>query len=231
MLARLALTLLTAHGVRCLASPVQRQPGLSPGAPRAVYIIGGQSNAAGQGLTGELTDEERRSVKAVGSRVTVVYPSVRTKSADEFKELEQLKLDADLLDPENPQNYSRLEQRSTPFGKAVDGDPRIRPSTSTLDDIAHGLKGTLGPEVGFGLTMAEAFPDQAITILKVVWPGINITDYRRLLYPILISSLHKLEQDHGKLDLRGVIWVHGESACCTIYHHNWWSTMETVSRA
>ena len=67
------MALLLAQSALTLNAP----PGvLSPDAQHVVYIIGGQSQAAGKGLTNELTSKERDSASALGDRVIVEYPSV-----------------------------------------------------------------------------------------------------------------------------------------------------------
>ena len=67
------MTIVLARAVLSVCTPLQQQHGLSLSMKRMVYIIGGQSQAAGKGLTGELTADERARTAALGHRVSVEY--------------------------------------------------------------------------------------------------------------------------------------------------------------
>ena len=179
---------------------------------RIVYLIGGQSQASGKGLTSELTNDERDRAAALGHRVVVLYPKMDL-NPEHHAEL------SDALEEEHRVGGGSWRRRNsvlqsdphTELAARISHDPRIEPGASTLGEIASGSKGcTFGPEVSFGLRMAEAMPSRRITIIKVSWPGLNITTYRRALYPTVLSSLRRFEEAHGKFELGGMLWLHGE---------------------
>ena len=184
--------------------------GTSPETGRIVYIIGGQSQASGKGLTSELTDDERDRAAALGQRVVVEYPKLDI-------EPEQL---AELLDAlKRDYNSNSVLQNDPRVGRTakisdtvkISDDPRIKPGSSSLGEIASGSQGgTFGPELGFGLRMAEAMPSRNITIIKVSWPGVDMPTFVRALYPTVLSSLQRFEEAHGKFELGGMLWLHGE---------------------
>ena len=69
----------------------------------------------------------------------------------------------------------------------------------------------LGPEVGFGLRMAEAKPLRNINMIKVTAPGITISEYRSGMYPTLLSELQAFGEVQGEFELGGMLWLQGES--------------------
>ena len=182
--------------------------GISHETGRIVYIIGGQSQASGKGLTNELTDEERDRAAALGRRVVVEYPKLDI----EPEQLTELKdaLKKDYMSNSAPQNDPRVG-RTAKIASRIHDDPRIKPGSSTLGEIASGSQGgTFGPEVSFGLRVAEAMPFRNITIIKVSWPGVDMSTYVRTLYPEVLSSLKRFGEAHGKFELGGMLWLHGE---------------------
>ena len=182
--------------------------GISHETGRIVYIIGGQSQASGKGLTNELTDDERDRAAALGRRVMVEYPKLDI----EPEQLTELKdaLKKDYMSNSAPQNDPRVG-RTAKIASRIHDDPRIKPGSSTLGEIASGSQGgTFGPEVSFGLRMAEAMPFRNITVIKVSWPGVDMPTYVRALYPTVLSSLQRFGEAHGKFELGGMVWLHGE---------------------
>ena len=182
--------------------------GISHETGHIVYIIGGQSQASGKGLTNELTDEERDRAAALGRRVVVEYPKLDI----EPEQLTELKdaLKKDYMSNSAPQNDPRVG-RTAKIASRIHDDPRIKPGSSTLGEIASGSQGgTFGPEVSFGLRVAEAMPFRNITIIKVSWPGVDMSTYVRDLYPTVLSSLRRFREAHGKFELGGMVWLHGE---------------------
>ena len=182
--------------------------GISHETGHIVYIIGGQSQASGKGLTNELTDEERDRAAALGRRVVVEYPKLDI----EPEQLTELKdaLKKDYMSNSAPQNDPRVG-RTAKIASRIHDDPRIKPGSSSLGEIASGSQGgTFGPEVSFGLRVAEAMPFRNITIIKVSWPGVDMSTYVRVLYPTVLSSLRRVREAHGKFELGGMVWLHGE---------------------
>eukprot|EP00964_Phaeocystis_antarctica_P058907 scaffold34958_cov63-Phaeocystis_antarctica.AAC.7 len=192
-----ASSVIDASGDSSTKSPETRLQHPDDSTQHVVYIIGGQSQASGKGLTSELSKEEKARATALGRRVVVVFPKVDLDP-------EQL---AELLDSlKEGYNSNSALQNDPRVGRTVKipDDPRIRPGSASLGEIAHGSEGCLfGPEVGFGLRMAEAMPLRKITIIKVTWPGINITMYQQRLYPTVLSALRRFEEAHGKFELGG----------------------------
>ena len=184
--------------------------GISPETGRIVYIIGGQSQACGKGLTNELTHDERKRAAALGRRVVVEYPKLDIEP-EQLEELsDALKNDYNSNSaPRHDPRVGRTEKISD--NPRISEDPRIKPGSSFLGEIASGSQGgTFGPELGFGLRMAEAMPSRNITIIKVSWPGVNMPTFVRALYPTVLSSLRRFEEAHGKFELGGMLWLHGE---------------------
>ena len=184
--------------------------GISPETGRIVYIIGGQSQACGKGLTNELTHDERKRAAALGRRVVVEYPKLDIEP-EQLEELsDALKKDYNSNSaPRHDPRVGRTEKISD--NPRISEDPRIKPGSSFLGEIASGSQGgTFGPELGFGLRMAEAMPSRNITIIKVSWPGVNMPTFVRALYPTVLSSLRRFEEAHGKFELGGMLWLHGE---------------------
>ena len=200
-----ASSVIDASGDSSTKSPETRLQHPDDSTQHVVYIIGGQSQASGKGLTSELSKEEKDRATALGRRVVVVFPKVDLDP-------EQL---AELLDSlKEGYNSNSALQNDPRVGRTVKipDDPRIRPGSASLGEIAHGSEGCLfGPEVGFGLRMAEAMPLRKITIIKVTWPGINITMYQQRLYPTVLSALRRFEDAHGKFELGGMLWLQGEA--------------------
>ena len=196
------MALLLAQSALTLNAP----PGvLSPDTQHVVYIIGGQSQAAGKGLTNELTSKERDRASALGDRVIVEYPSVsRDIDPGLLEELDDA-LRADHNMPsvhEDPRTVRTVDRNR---------DCRISPGSWYLGEVANGSKGcTFGPEIGFGIRIAEAMPNRRITILKVSWPGVDIITWRKALYPTVLSSLRRFKENHGEFVLGGMLWLHGE---------------------
>lgn len=184
--------------------------GTSPETGGIVYIIGGQSQASGKALTNELTDDERDRAAALGHRVVVEYPKLDIEPGQLAELADALKKDYNSNSaPQKDPRVGRTKKIS--HHPRISDDPRIKPGSWTLGEIASGSQGgTFGPEIGFGLRMAEAMPSQNITIIKVSWPGVNMPVYVRALYPTVLSSLQRFEESHGKFELGGMLWLHGE---------------------
>ena len=184
--------------------------GTSPETGGIVYIIGGQSQASGKALTNELTDDERDRAAALGHRVVVEYPKLDIEPGQLAELADALKKDYNSNSaPQKDPRVGRTKRIS--HHPRISDDPRIKPGSWTLGEIASGSQGgTFGPEIGFGLRMAEAMPSQNITIIKVSWPGVNMPVYVRALYPTVLSSLQRFEESHGKFELGGMLWLHGE---------------------
>ena len=196
---------LTPKRMTAFSSGMPSEPG------RIVYIVGGQSQASGKGLTSELTDDERDRAAALGHRVVVEYPKLDIKPDQLAELLDALKEDYNSNSVDY--NSNSVLQNDPRVGRAakISDDPRIKPGSSTLGEVASGSQGgTFGPEVGFGLRMAEAMPSRNITIIKVSWPGVNMSTYVRSLYPTVLSSLQRFEEAHGEFELGGMLWLHGE---------------------
>ena len=179
--------------------------GASPETGRIVYIIGGQSQASGKGLTSELTDDERDRAAALGQRVVVEYPKLDIEPEQLAELLDALK--RDYRSNSVLQNDPRVGRTAKISDTVkISDDPRIKPGSSSLGEIASGSQGgTFGPEVGFGLRMAEAMPSRNITIIKVSWPGVDMPTFVRALYPTVLSSLQRFEEAHGKFELGGML--------------------------
>jgi hypothetical protein len=213
---RFSVTLLLARAVPCFAASPGRQHALSPddGERYKVYIIGGQSQAAGKGMTCELVHQtlikERANALALGDTVWVHYPHVALGS----KGLEVLQDALYKEDTTRILNSGKLfhpnaSENASQFDRKVDLDGRLTPGWLTLGQVASGRQAcTFGPEISFGTRMAAANPGYKITILKVSWPGVDIVSYRKYLYPTLISTLREYK---FKYELGGMLWLQGES--------------------
>ena len=183
-----------------------------------VYIIGGQSQATGKGLTKELTNGERDRAAALDNRVSVHYPpAVKILCAEAGKQLCAELEEALTVSPPLQQNDPRIGREvnrvsGDAWTHLGGDDPRIASGSRTLGEVAGGSQGCmLGPEVGFGLRMAEAKPLRNINIIKVTAPGSSISIYRNVMYPTLLSELQAFGEVHGEFELGGMLWLQGES--------------------
>ena len=183
-----------------------------------MYIIGGQSQATGKGLTKELTNGERDRAAALDNRVSVHYPpAVKILCAEAGKQLCAELEEALTVSPPLQQNDPRIGREvnrvsGDAWTHLGGDDPRIASGSRTLGEVAGGSQGCMfGPEVGFGFRMAEAKPLRNISIFKVTAPGISITSYRRFFYPTLLSELQAFGEVHGEFELGGMLWMQGEA--------------------
>jgi hypothetical protein len=212
--------------------------------PHLVYIIGGQSQATGKGMTCELLtrpdlqQEVERAVE-LGDVVRVHYPHV-SPSQEDLQVLRHALYDDDMGRTDSVSgwvqpNASRVKREGYADTRLDDislTDGRIAPGWSTLGEVAQGSKAcTFGPEVSFGTHMAAAKPGHKITILKVTWPGCDIVTYRKSLYPTIISTLREYDADveMGAYELGGMLWLQGESDA-GVREKDIWSATQTVSR-
>ena len=211
-------------------NPVQQQHRVLPQGTQdsttpIVYIIGGQSQATGKALTYRLTQDERDRAAALGGRVVVEVPDIKVHKEEDLAELEDLWNKELQIDNERDDSHVRSPGRKN-------DDPRLVPSSSTLGEVASGSAGcTFGPEVGFGLRMAEALPSRNITIIKVTCPGADIDTYHKHVYPTVLSSLRRFGEDNSEFELGGMLWLQGEADSGYNREPDFYHTNRTVRSA